>query len=373
MEKRNVEKIDHSISVVESMFYMCLTSISVRSLLGISYGGKYYLPFIGIALSSIAGRIIYGFIIVLNIYICLRIINVRRTLHGSVLYGLIPPFISFYFFYCQTYKFASVFLIFITICIFFVPVCEFIEKHEIAKRKKKRLRKLKVIHKLFDGPYRVYSFMAFLTLFIFSILFLFVPSFDGKRGQSANVKATTYESVSNSDFFKLLDENKEELMILKSSNFSSASDVEKLNGLQVLLNCECTYFGVEPVTLKMREMENYELGYYQSGGTSVFINPDEVRDAMDSDKCIEIVLHEGRHHLQNQCVVYAEDNNLDLSLPVYADIRAWKENINSYYEYIEDESTVSNYLTYRTQPIESDAYEFGCSMQTLISSHINDW
>lgn len=371
MGRNNIEKIDHSITVSDSIFYMCFTSILVRSLLGISYGGKYYLPFLGIALSTVFGRILYGLIIAINLFICLCVINVRRTLHGSVLYGLIPPFISFYFFYCQTYKLFSVFIIFITICLFSVSICEYIEKLKIAKKRGKRLRKSRVIHRLFEGPFEVYSYLAFLTLIIFTSLYLFVPSFDGSRGQSAKVKATTYDSLNDLDFYKLLDENKEELMVLKSEKFCKASDAEKLDALQVLLNCECTYLGVEPVTLKMREMEHYELGYYQSGGTSVFINPDEIKDAVDSDKCIEIVLHEGRHHMQKKSIDFCTSHNVDVTLPIYADIRIWKENYDTYYEYLEDDS--SSYMLYRNQPIEADAYEFGCSMQKLISAYINEW
>lgn len=358
-------------SPMESFYWMVAISISIRSLVGgFIYRSNYYIPFVNKELSLFQGWFLYALLSIGNAFLFVFILDMERTFVSSIRYTLIPPFLSGIIFYMQTYRVQIFFIVVFMFVIISVPIVQYIKKLKLARSKGKKLRKLKVFRRLGRESYGYLNNLAIVTLVLFLIAFFFIPSFDGKRTVVSNVKATSYE-VPDDSIYTLLDENKEALLVLQDSRWKEASETERMDALQILLNVEISYFKISPLQLQEKEMSEYKAGYYSSEDQIAYICPDYI-NSDESFDAMETTIHEGRHHYQYETVKYAEENGIDLSAPIYSDIREWKQNYSNYFDK-DGEMDAVEYLTYKTQPLESDANQYGYDLTLLIHSYINSW
>ena len=364
-------------SITETCIYMVIIAIVVRNLIGVFlFRGNYYLPFVNHELSKIQSWSLYLTLVGINAFIILVVLDAERTIMASFNYGLIPAVISIVVFYAQTYPLSVILFIIITIILCVSPTYKYIKKWKYAKSKGKRLRKLKVFRRYFRTSAKHFSFMT-TVIIIYCIIGVFLfDSFDGSRVAVATVKVMTYDDASTDDnLYALLHANKDVLMTLKEDNYKQATEEERVNALQTLLNVECTYFKISPCKLVCKKLPSYQAGYYSAADNTAYIMEEYIKGSDDLDvfDAVETTIHEGRHHYQRWCVNYALENNYDMDIAVNVTLRDWRNNIENYYEVKSEDETIEEYLTYKTQPIESDANQFGYDYALIIMSYISDW
>ncbi|MCR5105671.1 MAG: hypothetical protein K6B68_14645 [Eubacterium sp.] len=358
-------------TIPESAFWIIFYSVMIRIFMNVIYRDDYYLPFMETSLKVWQSRILYFGLIAINLFIFFVVLKVERNYFDSIRYSVIPPLISLLVYYFQTYKMFVFIMIAIISIILIVPVYRYIEKCNRAERLHKKLRKRKVKLRLFRRAYNSISYIALVTVVLFALLSFVIPKF-GIRGETGSVSASAYE-VDSDSFLDILDQHKDELMVLQKYRFSEASKTEKLDALQTLLNCETSYLKIEPITLIMQSMDSYKAGYYDCDKNLIFIRPEDIVDTDDPEQCINSVLHEGRHAYQRASIDYIEANNIDISLPIYADEREWKKNYENYVEFSSVNPDVTQYIAYRNQPLEVDSYSFAARMTPVIQSQIESW
>lgn len=356
---------------LEAFFWLVAISISIRSLVGaFFYRSNYYIPFINKSLSFFQGWILFGLLSIANALFFVVVLNMERGFLESIKCSIIPTFISALIFYSQTYKRIIITIAALLAALIIFPIIQYVRKSNLARRKGKRLKKMKVFRRYARESYSYAVNMALITSIIFAISVIFIPSVDGKRAVVSSVKATTYVMYEDS-IYSLLEQNKDTLITLQDYRWEEATIDEKVDCLQTLLNCEISYFKLtDGVELEMKEMGDYKAGYYSSEERTAYISPDIVNG--DPEEACETTLHEGRHAYQHDVVNYAIDNDYDLSLAVYSDIREWKKNIDDYYTK-DGEMNVEEYLRYKTQPLERDANEEGYNVSILVMSYIDSW
>ena len=369
---------DDAESITEAFIYMVIVAVVTRNIIGLLlYRGNYYLPFFNIELNKVQSWSLYLVLVGINAFFSLVVLNVERTSISSLNYGLIPAVISIVVFYMQTYTLSVLIFMIITITLCISSTYKYIKRWKYAKNKGKRLRKLKVFRKYYRRSFGHFSYMSTLII-IYCIIGIFLfDSFDGSRVKVATVKAMTYDDVPSDDgLYTLLDANKDVLITLKDGVYQQATEQERINALQTLLNVECTYFKIPAIKLVCKKLPSYKAGYYSAADGTAYIMEEYIKDSKyieDNFDVIETVIHEGRHHYQHECVNYAIQNNYDLDLSVNVTLRDWKNNIENYYEIKKDDESVEEWLCYRTQPIESDANQFGYDYALIITSYINEW
>ena len=357
-------------SITEFVGWVICFSVLVRSYLFVLYNGVFYFPFSNKSFSFRQSIFSYCAMVAVDLFVSIVVLGIERNMWSSIKCTAIPASISLVVFYCRTYVAIVIAVVaMVTVGIIFY-ISKYIYKCRQAVRIHKRLRKEKVIFRMLRNAFSYIGCVAFLTVAVFIGASFIIPEF-GYRSEKGSIRAASYE-VRDDSFMALLDQHKDELMVLQDRYFSETTKMERLDALQTLLNCETTYWGIEPVTLKAKSMEDYKGGYYESKDRIVYISYDVIMGT-DNSECIETVLHEGRHFYQYSMIQYAIDNNLDISQPIYADIREWKENTNNYCEFSGNESDVLSYLTYKSQPIERDAYSYSNNVGMLVMSHINGW
>ena len=359
-------------SPMEAFIYLVCASVTLRILIGMFfYRSNYFIPFINMSLSIWSGWILFSLLAMINAIYYVFILKIERTIINSIKYAIIPPFLSALLFYAQTYIRQVVIIAILIAAVSIFPVIQYFSRLRTAKRKGKKLRKLKCYRKYTRESYKYVADIGIITMVIFLIAFFFVPSFDGKRAVVSSIKAETYD-VDSESIYDLLEKSKEDLLVLQEGRWEEAPVDERINGLQALLNCEISYFKLsEGVLLKSKEMGEYQAGYYSAEERTAYISPELLEDVDCFDAC-ETTLHEGRHAYQNDVVRIAESNNYDLSEAIYSDIREWKRNFDNYFTK-DDGMNINEYMTYSVQPVERDAEEHGYNLALVITSYINSW
>ena len=356
---------------LEAFFWLVALSISLRSIVGtFFFRSNYYIPFINKSLSFFQGWFLFGILSIANAVFFIAILDMERGFLESIKCSVIPTFISALIFYSQTYKRIIITIAVLLAALVIFPIIQYIRKSNLARRKGKRLKKLKVFRRYARESYSYVVKMALISSVVFVISVIFVPSVDGRRAVVSSVKAATY-TINEDSLYSLLEQNKDTLIILQDYRWEEATEDERMDCLQTLLNCEISYFGLtKGVDLEMKEMGAYRAGYYSSDERTAYISPDSVNG--NPEEACETTLHEGRHAYQHDAVKYALDNDLDLSLAVYSDIREWKKNIDDYYTK-DGEMNVEEFLRYKTQALERDANEEGYNVSLLVMSYIDSW
>ena len=143
---------------------------------------------------------------------------------------------------------------------------------------------------------------------------------------------------------------------LEETTWTTLAEVEKLDVLQVLLNIETTYLGIDPVKLcSDRSMTEDYLGLYLSDENRIHINRQYLCDA-PAYECVRTVCHEARHAYQ-QGVVDALDWSKDAvkNNRYFSEAANWREEFSGYI------SGFENYEHYYSQSVESDARDYAQS------------
>lgn len=109
-------------------------------------------------------------------------------------------------------------------------------------------------------------------------------------------------------------------------------------------------------SLKFKEMPDYRAGKFSPKNNEIIINSKYLEngdfwDKRGTEGLIKTILHEARHAFQTKCVNNPDSVNIDKKK-----ILEWGKNMANY---IKPEF---NFLQYRFQPIESDAYDFSDSI-----------
>lgn len=153
---------------------------------------------------------------------------------------------------------------------------------------------------------------------------------------------------------------KDALELFNDRDWLTLSNKQKSFLLQTVENHMAELIGRKPCEVISESMgidykKGTTLGYFKSGTDSIFLNSDALenstRHGSDYRKCLDTIIHEGRHCTQEKAI-RGEIDLKDVSPEV---IESWRENLKPG-NYIRPEK---NIMGYYNQPIEKDAREFG--------------
>lgn len=272
--------------------------------------------------------------------------------------GILPLSIFSLFFY-KTYKtyayvMAFAFILFVYFDIVSQPEIDSIS--DILRiQKKKAFKMIKNI--CFNNVLTVlvfYSLIYFLSLVLPILANVDKLNPDGKEVHHA----TNVRDLCNVTGDDLWEENKDKLFQLRADNLKKMSLQECIDAHQELLNIECEYLGVEPITLYVTDIKAKNTRGYFNGSKIVvdefyFTDPEEIED----NQAIYTILHEVYHYYSFECSKELEklkEANINMDLKFARDIQAWKDNQESYHS----GDDVEDYYLYQSQPLETAANEY---------------
>ena len=364
---------DQFAKVLIHILVLIVVASDIRFLIGrCLYEGNYYLPIIERTITPVESWTIFGVMILINMIVFFSLLE-ERDWTDSVFVSFIPSTISLLIYYHNSYiLFSAGYIMFLSI--FSIAALIMVSvKRKSAEKGGKRINEAKLFKVYFGAVYRYMGYVSAFVVIVMCILVKISPVSNGTRTVFSNVKPEYYDySAPDGDLYALLDENREALMVLKTGNYEYASEEERLDGLQTLLNIECAYFQIPVPQLRAVDFElDSTAGDFSSIGYYINISNDCVMSE-SSLFPVSTVLHEGRHAYQYETVSYAKRTNMDLSLSVNTEIREWSENYDTYYEFSSNGS-LEEYQIYSSQPIERDAMCYGDYVGVLVCNYINNW
>ncbi len=146
-----------------------------------------------------------------------------------------------------------------------------------------------------------------------------------------------------------MDENMDSMVKLLPENWKTLSNEEKMDVLQILVNIESRFLGLDkPVHITARRLEEGLNGFYEDSKGLIVINVDLL--AKNPDKVVKTVTHEGRHASQYTLVrIYDQlDEAQQKSIYMY-NASIYKDEFKNYQDGDED------FFRYYAQRCEADA------------------
>lgn len=143
------------------------------------------------------------------------------------------------------------------------------------------------------------------------------------------------------------------LRMWQKERYENLNERGKMELYQKLLDMECQYLGIEPVTVeKVSYSSATQRGSYVEYGRVISIS-DELLSA-DREEVLEALLHECHHAYAHDLVTYVEtDEKAQASkLRMYQDVKQLKEGFETYADAAED------YAAYYMNPVEVAARKY---------------
>ncbi len=183
-----------------------------------------------------------------------------------------------------------------------------------------------------------------------------------------NYNAAIYEK---NDLPSILEEHRDELLPLSSRIYGGLSREERIDSLQIYLNCVLSSLGCEnECSLASEVMPEYKLGYYDDSLHIVVIS-DLLLMSDNSLEACSTILHEAYHAYQNEIVTRVKNDSGDNIIVTY-EISQYDREINNYanydpYSYNSDKS----FEEYSNQFIEASANCFEAQWRGYIVDFLN--
>lgn len=169
------------------------------------------------------------------------------------------------------------------------------------------------------------------------------------------VDTRTVGSVVAAEDGHLWESNRDILKSWKEGNYTELSEEEKESLFQNTIILECQYFGIEPIKMKVENLESDTLmGYYSDDSYTISINH-KIFD-MPREEVLDTLMHETHHAYIHKAVQSVDwnDKNIEKNkeLRIYKDLRIYKRGIENYV------SADVNQYRYYYNPIETAAREY---------------
>ena len=202
--------------------------------------------------------------------------------------------------------------------------------------------------------YRALLLVSTLGLISISI---YMPRGTFQKEQSEEIQPVTdyaysyeQEPISSiEELYRILDDHKEGLWVLRDDNLIKASDRDIEGGIQELSNCLSEYLRTEKSLVRFESFEDEgRSGVYYSESGIIALSDMFLEDKYREDpRELYISLgHELRHVWQNEVLMYAVDNDIDLNLPIYNEIRYLKINMENGYISVSSGCDEEEYMAY---------------------------
>ena len=218
------------------------------------------------------------------------------------------------------------------------------ENGQSGRRKRQRLRGGR-IRRACAGKGRVW---VTLSLLIFCAL--------SAGLQTRVLVAKSQEAEGNArESDALWSQNRDLLFLLREEIFQNMTPEEKLQVMQGIVELEMIAFGIDRVSLSAVPIENEnEAGYFDVGGSSIFISDRLFEEGISAQDCLNTVLHECYHAYEVSCIRELGRRKWGWELCVYEKALAWQEDILAY-QAVGDAPSWEEYAAYYGQSVEEDA------------------
>lgn len=153
----------------------------------------------------------------------------------------------------------------------------------------------------------------------------------------------------------LWSQNQDRLSLLREETFQNMTPEEKLQAMQGIVELEMISFGIDRVSLSAIPIENEnEAGYFDVGGSSIFISDRLLEEGISAQDCLNTVLHECYHAYELSCIRELGRRRWGWELRLYEKALAWQEDILAY-RTVGDAPSWEEYDAYYGQTVEEDA------------------
>lgn len=355
----------------EAFKYMVSAALIYRVPLMVLYAGKNcYIPFIHVKMSSMVSLTLYILLVFLNAFFFVFALDHERRMFNSLKAASIPPFISLLVHYSSAHRMIVGILASLFFLTLVVPGVTFFWKWFGGVIQHKRLKKKKVFRRLFRGAYESQTIIATVSVSIFAILALLFPFVRRFDVLQPTLDAEVYQlDDKESSIIDVMEAHTEDLQMLNDEIYPTLSKQERLDALQILLNCECTYMGLDDCPLQIRDMQDCQAGYYSNSEDVIAISEDNVMEE-SPHWIISVVCHEAYHKYQYHCLDYIEANGLDINDPVFMREKQWKKEFENY-NTVTDESSEEDINRYLVQDCEISADDYGWEQMNIIINYLN--
>lgn len=171
-------------------------------------------------------------------------------------------------------------------------------------------------------------------LLIFFFLFLYnriLPeSFVGKNsisGFDTNYTENEFSLTSNIDSIS---------KIRNQESWEPLSTEKKLSVLQDIVNCDTNYWGMEKLTVKIKNFPEHILGSYRDDKRSIYIDKEHLENDSPED-ILKTILHEVYHGWQHDLVrLYLDSSDSQRKLRVFQNCAEYYQEMKHYEDGRED-------------------------------------
>lgn len=192
--------------------------------------------------------------------------------------------------------------------------------------------------------------------------------------QIAN-KQTMNNMTSDEELFYILNQH-DELHVINQREYQNASENELCEATQILADSLCEYLHIQPRKVTFTDFKDEGiLGKYSTDTGDIILSKDLITDMkykVDNHEYLNTLAHEIRHAWEIDVMSYINESDIDLSLPIYDDIRYLKVNFDRGYISSDENSSDSEYASYFTQDMERCANEFGIKMEIKLYYYFNN-
>ena len=356
------------------LLYTVVLLFGLRVVLSLIFGKKYALCVFGIEMKTVIGAIILWIIcsICSGLIYTYLLVNERNIIELFKL-GFTVGALSVICFFANSIgiPFKIIKTLFY-VCI--VPVVlHVIRCYGISKKINRKIRWIKLIRRSFRKAYFIFQVSVFILLALLGEYKL-VDRFNDNTSETLNYSNKEYVEVYNeNDMASILDANRRKLIPLKKEIYCTLSREERLNSLQVLLDCILDELGCEEeYRLTSEVMPAYKLGYYNERLHVVVVSDSILMSFTNSDEVCSTILHEAYHAYQNEMINRFQSQSNDDSF-ASSEVARWYWEMYNYVEYNPyAEDSTKSYLDYSEQALESSANRFMNQWSGFIADYINN-
>ena len=358
----------------EMILYTVISLFAFRLLMALIFGKEYEHCVFGIEINNlIVAGILWVIISICFGTIYTYVIDNERNIIELIKLVAVIGALSVLCFVAD--DFGVLYNILIAICVIcIVPGCYYLLRRYIfAKRRKKRIRWHRLLRRCFRKSYLVFQIV---------IVFLAFASMGyGFKADNSRYEVGTeelcyadkayVEVLNENDMVSILDANKTQLVPLKQDIYCTLSREERLNTLQVLLNCIMGELGCEEeYRLASEVMPSYKLGYYNERLQAVVVSDSILMSLAGSEVC-STLLHEAYHAYQNEMVDKLQ-NQQGSNFTASDEVLQWYYEMCNYIDYNPySGNSYKSYDDYSGQALESSANEYMDQWSGFITDYIN--
>lgn len=289
----------------------------------------------------------------------------------EVIYNLVPSSLLGLLLFAQYHFYIAVILsgiiiIFLTLTILKYYACK---RRRCYSGKRLRLLKKTMMRKCVFGFVAICFIPEIISIIGYEMS---SPIYTSKIQMEKKFPDTVVNGLKKEAETDLYRENIELLLKMQKSEFKKYSIQEKVDLMKAFADFECKVLGIPELSLTVEALGYGELGVYKSEEKKISFDLEYINgkdDWLSSDDVGETICHECFHAFQEyitQEVVYW-DNPVTETI-FFDEVKEWAINMNEY-----KDSYSYDFETYKNQPIEKSANEYGKNEMKRIRSYIREY